>query len=332
LGSITHITNSSGSLVQELSYDAWGQLRSCNNQVVYAPGSEPALFLGRGYTGHEHLTQFGLINMNARLYDPAVGRFLSPDPFVQAPDFSQSFNRYSYCLNNPLKYTDESGEFLFGFIAGFWKGLFTGKNVFKSAWEGGVNETKISWGLFKGSPKQILSRFTWELPQTIVGYSYAQFSNYAGQVDRVGYWGGATVTGGNNWGQSGVTIGGFIMGNRTIQADPNNPLFQHEYGHYLQSQSMGWGYLSRVAIPSLMSASMKDGNHRYQPFEQDANRRAFMYFNEHVDGFYQTEAQYRDNRANGIDKGWNFWSNPMDVNIRQRAMFIMTTIILNIKH
>jgi hypothetical protein len=49
--------------------------------------------------------------MNARLYDPALGRFLSPDPFVQSPDFSQSFNRYSYCLNNPLKYTDKDGEF-----------------------------------------------------------------------------------------------------------------------------------------------------------------------------------------------------------------------------
>jgi hypothetical protein len=45
------------------------------------------------------------------MYDPVLGRFLSPDPFVQAPDFSQNFNRYSYCLNNPLKYTDPSGGF-----------------------------------------------------------------------------------------------------------------------------------------------------------------------------------------------------------------------------
>jgi hypothetical protein len=51
--------------------------------------------------------------MNARLYDPQIGSFLSPDPFVQSPDFSQSFNRYSYCLNNPLKYTDPDGE-IFG--------------------------------------------------------------------------------------------------------------------------------------------------------------------------------------------------------------------------
>jgi hypothetical protein len=48
--------------------------------------------------------------MNARLYDPAVGRFLSPDPYVQSPDFTQNFNRYSYVLNNPLKYTDPDGE------------------------------------------------------------------------------------------------------------------------------------------------------------------------------------------------------------------------------
>ncbi|WP_370453870.1 RHS repeat-associated core domain-containing protein [Proteiniphilum sp. X52] len=103
---------------QELSYDAWGRLRNPATHVAYTPGSEPALFLGRGYTGHEHLSSFGgaggggfgLINMNARLYDPLLGRFLSPDPYVQAPDFTQNFNRYSYCLNNPLTYIDPSGE------------------------------------------------------------------------------------------------------------------------------------------------------------------------------------------------------------------------------
>ncbi|MDY9918285.1 MULTISPECIES: RHS repeat-associated core domain-containing protein [Proteiniphilum] len=110
--------------------------------MAYAPGSEPALFLGRGYTGHEHLPWFGLVNMNARLYDPALGRFLSPDPYVQMPDFTQNFNRYSYALNNPLMYVDEDGEFvhlivgaLIGGVAnvvanwktikqhGFWTGL-----------------------------------------------------------------------------------------------------------------------------------------------------------------------------------------------------------------
>jgi RHS repeat-associated protein len=66
---------------------------------------------------------FGLVNMNARLYDPAVGRFLSPDPYVQTPDFSQNFNRYSYVLNNPLKYTDPSGEKWWHWLIG---DIFTG--------------------------------------------------------------------------------------------------------------------------------------------------------------------------------------------------------------
>ncbi len=68
--------------------------------------------LQRGYCGHIHYDHFGLIDMGGRVYDPILGRFLSPDPYVQAPENSQNFNRYSYCLNNPLKYTDPTGEFV----------------------------------------------------------------------------------------------------------------------------------------------------------------------------------------------------------------------------
>ena len=111
LGNITHITDNSGKLLAEYSYDAWGRIRNPVNQNVYLPGSEPDLLLGRGYTGHEHLSVFGLINMNARLYDPVLGRFLSPDPFVQLPDNLRSLNRYGYGMCNPLCYVDENGEF-----------------------------------------------------------------------------------------------------------------------------------------------------------------------------------------------------------------------------
>jgi len=111
LGSITHVVNSSnGSTVYEYSYDAWGRMRNTSTWTDYAPGSEPALFVaGRGFTGHEHLPWFNLINMNGRVYDPLTGQFLSPDNNVQSPDFTQNFNRFTYCLNNPLKYTDITG-------------------------------------------------------------------------------------------------------------------------------------------------------------------------------------------------------------------------------
>ena len=98
-------------------------MRNPANQTLYAVGAEPTLFLGRGYTGHEHLTAFGLINMNARLYDPVIGRFLSPDPQLQEPYSSQNYNRYSNCLNNPLKYNDPNGEFIFG-IFNYLKDIF----------------------------------------------------------------------------------------------------------------------------------------------------------------------------------------------------------------
>ncbi len=116
LGSITNILSSEGSMIQELSYDAWGRLRDPKTLKNYAPGEEPDLFIGRGFTGHEHLTHYGLINMNARLYDPVSGRFLSPDPYIQMPDFSQNFNRYSYALNNPLCYVDEDGQFFWAVV------------------------------------------------------------------------------------------------------------------------------------------------------------------------------------------------------------------------
>ena len=110
LGSITHVVDTAGTVLQELSYSAWGLLRDPQTLEPYGPDAQPELLLGRGYTGHEHLPWFGLVNMNARLYDPAVGRFLSPDPLVQAPDNTQNYNRYSYCLNNPLRYVDEDGR------------------------------------------------------------------------------------------------------------------------------------------------------------------------------------------------------------------------------
>lgn len=99
-GSICDIRDKEGNTFFLASYDPWGNARVTKNDIGFI----------RGYTGHEMLTDFSLINMNGRLYDPKLGRFLSPDNYVQMPDNSQNFNRYSYCLNNPLKYTDPSGE------------------------------------------------------------------------------------------------------------------------------------------------------------------------------------------------------------------------------
>ncbi len=80
--------------------------------------------------------------MNARLYDPGLGRFLSPDPYVQMPDFSQSFNRYSYCMNNPLKYVDKNGEFPFLIAGGIIIGAYLGGTM---ANKGELNPLSWNW-------------------------------------------------------------------------------------------------------------------------------------------------------------------------------------------
>jgi RHS repeat-associated protein len=108
LGTITHLKN--GSTIDEYSFDAWGRRRDKDNWS-YTLSGEPTLFADRGFTAHEYLADFNLYNMNGRLYDPVLGRFLSPDPYIADPAFTQSYNRYSYVLNNPLKYNDPTGEF-----------------------------------------------------------------------------------------------------------------------------------------------------------------------------------------------------------------------------
>jgi RHS repeat-associated protein len=123
LGSLTLITDATGGTVQKCSFDAWGKRTFITKT--------PSLVFDRGFTGHEHLDEFGLINMNGRMYDPIVGRFLSPDLFVQDPEFSQSYNRYSYALNNPLIYTDPSGEIVWfvPVIIGAAMGAYSGYKI-----------------------------------------------------------------------------------------------------------------------------------------------------------------------------------------------------------
>ncbi|WP_118976990.1 FG-GAP-like repeat-containing protein [Taibaiella koreensis] len=107
-GSLTHIVDENGTLVEEKSFDAWGRPRNPANWINLPP-KEVSNGWDRGYTGHEHIPQFGIINMNGRLYDPLMGRMFSPDPNIAGNDNTQGYNRYSYALNNPLKYTDPTG-------------------------------------------------------------------------------------------------------------------------------------------------------------------------------------------------------------------------------
>jgi len=300
--------------------------------------------------------------MNARLYDPALHRFLQPDNYVQDPFNTQNFNRYGYCLNNPLVYVDENGEFIeliFGlgnliaranrgsinnfwdgvgaFFQGFLAGAVAGPSVITSITSfnqlgvvvgtlGGIfyndwtifnNSSKITLGsfyidenrTFMGGLWQGISRYTWEHPQTVLGNDFSQLRNIFGQVDRVEYLGGATFSiNEKSKKEDGVSIGNFINININgkIEGDfteyvLTHPLFMHEYGHYIDSQTFGLTYMLNIAIPSFFSAmsdEKEDGiyKHNYRWYEMNANKNANKYFNKHY-----------GNRVN-----WSLYEPPFD--------------------
>ncbi|WP_191968645.1 RHS repeat-associated core domain-containing protein [Cellvibrio sp. KY-GH-1] len=132
LGSVDIITNTLGVATQSMSFDPWGARRPADSNSLAAWGEgttkTDSQVLGeilasltltgfanpittRGYTGHEMIDDMGIIHMNGRIYDPRLARFLQADPFIQAATNTQSYNRYSYVLNNPLNATDPSGFF-----------------------------------------------------------------------------------------------------------------------------------------------------------------------------------------------------------------------------
>ncbi len=223
LGSILAIIDNNGNIVEQRHFGAWGEVdkyRSGNSEIAF---NHDTTLLNRGYTGHEYFMDVGLIHMNGRMYDAKLGRFISPDNFVQEPFNTQNFNRFGYVLNNPLSYVDPSGEifkwlwkkiikpvlktvvdvvvtvvaipvsFALNVLAttiSYAHGLYQG--IFENNWTPLHNANKIFLGKFQGNFGQILSRFTWEFVQSNLGAAWLQWQNVRGNVDRVDYFDGAT--------------------------------------------------------------------------------------------------------------------------------------------
>ena len=123
LGSVDAITDGVGNVVERMSFDPFGSRRQSNWREAEVGINLIPVFTNRGFTGHEHIDEMDLIHMNGRVYDPTLGRFLSADPHIQSPHSTQSYNRYSYVSNNPLKYADPSGYFLKSLFKGIAKAI-----------------------------------------------------------------------------------------------------------------------------------------------------------------------------------------------------------------
>ena len=207
-------------------------------------------------------------------------------------------------------------------VVPFYYTLFTGDTrgggqMFEDAWSDfnpfnpGTKTNKawkIDMGGFKTDPNlspvgrglQLLSRWTWESPQTVLGKGLSHIRNMTGNVDDVSYYGGATLVNRNDnsgW-RWGLTLGPYIN-SKNVVADPyTDPLFRHEFGHTLQSRLVGPLYLTRVGIPSFIGSGLDDlglNDHNREWYETQANRMSERYFSNR-DPDALTAKQWDDNK------------------------------------
>ncbi len=144
-GDILYIFNSSGAKVAEYTYDAWGNVTVTYNSQSSNPGVQYNPFRYRGYYYDE---ETGWYYLQTRYYNPAWGRFISPDSSLNANGDLLGFNMYAYCSNNPISNTDPEGNAK--------KGLFADFLVSAGASIGGkIAGVKVAVGtlLFTGRPK-----------------------------------------------------------------------------------------------------------------------------------------------------------------------------------
>jgi hypothetical protein len=258
-----------------------------------------------------------LYHFQYRNYDAQLGRWHNVDAFA---DKYNSFSPYHFSGNNPVMNKEQDGRFFWSvvtavvdFVAtGFFKGGFdpTSASARSSAWKefdptARWSKTNKAWEIDKGLVQtdpnrswfgqalQLISRFTWEAPQTFLGHLTGHLRNITevgGYVDYVGYYGGATVisSGGlTRFGESrgAFTLGSFINGTQ-IRAEATDELFRHEYGHTLQSQFMGPFYLTKVGLPSLIGSGLQGidravFDHDAEWYEAWANDLGRNYFEHH---------------------------------------------------
>lgn len=163
------------------------------------------------------IDELDLVNMNGRVYDPTIGRFMSADPFIHDVTNSQDLNRYSYVHNNPLSFVDQNGYGFFSKIGKFFKKIWRAllaivvavtlqfellpailpETIFGSEFLAGAVTAGISGGVsnvvLTGKPKAFLSGFGQGFATFGVGHGI--FAKVNTSFGSAGYFGKAVAHG-----------------------------------------------------------------------------------------------------------------------------------------
>lgn len=136
-GDIIAIYTANGQLQCKYVYNAWGEhkIYNADGTILSADSNNIGNLNPMRYRGYYYDEEFALYYLQSRYYDPALGRFISPDSVDYLnPDSVAGMNLYAYCSNNPVMQTDPSGT--------EWKIFSKVKNAFKNAFSGFIDKTR----------------------------------------------------------------------------------------------------------------------------------------------------------------------------------------------
>ena len=207
------LVDEQGAVKERYAYDPWGTRRNPDDWTQ--TDARTSWITHRGYTGHEHIDVFGVIDMNGRVYDRMTAAFFSPDPFVQSACDWMNYNRYTYCMNNPFRYTDPSGEFfwllipaviwLFGTDSGYEAQKYISPVAIHVDWGVGTHEKKLGFDVSIGIPKIIPYSYRWNYGQTY--YWKMTGTDYTGWEKRTGH--EQSLLGLYHWGETKYDAGDY---------------------------------------------------------------------------------------------------------------------------
>ena len=111
-GDVVRILNSTGNIVVEYTYDAWGKVLTISGSMASTLGQYNPF----RYRSYYYDREMGFYYLQSRYYDPTVGRFINADSYVSTGQGIVGYNMFAYCGNNPVNREDAAG--------GFWDTVF----------------------------------------------------------------------------------------------------------------------------------------------------------------------------------------------------------------
>ena len=233
-GDVTKIIDGSGNVVVQYAYGSWGKVLSITGSLASTVGAKNPI----GYRGYYYDTESELYYLNSRYYDPETGRFISPDVVAEGG------NLYTYCANDPVNRSDDSGLLSWNDIKNWGeKAVSTIKSGIEKAVLAVYKARKTVEGVKNNVLEDISNLNVFNIDPDVVRNAH-YFSGYGGQL---------VILYGHTHAQQYASFSyGPIMGmHNAFKNDNWENTLKHEHGHYVQFMQLGLiKYTFAIALPS----------------------------------------------------------------------------------